>query len=100
MKRVICLLLLLCPMASYAVGQDKVLHFGLAGTAQAACTGLVNAAIDDTTVSNLSCFVAVNTIGIGKELADPYRGEKRELKDIGANLMGSGLVGIMIEVGF
>lgn len=80
--------------------QDKLLHFSVAGTAQAVCTGAMTAITDSKTASNIGCFLAINAAGVAKELTDPSRGGNRELGDIGANLLGSGLVGITIEIGF
>lgn len=83
-----------------SIPEDKTLHFGLAGTGQALCTGMMTALTDSKTASNIGCFLAINTAGVVKELTDPSQGGNRELGDIGANLLGSGLVGLTIEIGF
>lgn len=94
------ILCLAVPMTSYAVQRDKLLHFGLASAAQVGCAGVVAAITKDKTVSNIGCFVTINALGVVKEIRDPSNGGKRELGDVGANVLGSGLSFTMIQFVF
>jgi len=79
---------------------DKAAHFGISATAQTACSTLGNSVLKSRWTSAVTCFVAINTVGALKEVLDPYRGGKREVGDVYANIAGSGLSATLLSVGF
>lgn len=100
---IICLLLpsiCIAEDVETLVPLDKVAHFGLAGTAQAVCSGVMTKITKNKNGSILGCFVAINVAGLAKELTDKQRGGDRDPKDALANALGSGLVGLTLYFGF
>ena len=78
------------------VERDKALHFGASYTAQVLCASMVSEVVKDKQVTNMGCFVAVNALGVAVEhglLGD----NTKDAKDIGANLLGSGLGVLTVE---
>lgn len=78
------------------IERDKALHFGASYTAQVLCASMVSEVIKDKQVINASCFVAVNALGVAIEhglLGD----NTTDIKDIGANALGSGLGVLTVE---
>ena len=98
LRNVIVILVMLTSFDCMAIGADKVTHFSLAFVGQTVCAELADEISGRKALSELGCFVAVNTAGVIKEVIDPHTGGKRELGDIGANLIGSGLsIGVRIN---
>lgn len=94
------ILMALFTIPVHAVEQDKQLHFAVAGTAQALCTATFTAITESKTWSNVGCFVAINSVGLVKELTDKQRNGTPDVNDAIANALGSGLVGLTIQIGF
>lgn len=90
-------------LSTLTIGQpaiDKIAHFGVAGTAQVACTALMNKLTDNKTASNIGCFVAISAASIAKEIVDPHMGHCREFKDAAYSIGGAGVSLIAIQWGF
>lgn len=83
-----------------ALESDKAAHFGVAAAAQLACTAVAKNITDNKTASNIGCFIAVNAVGVGKEMLDKGNGGDRDVKDVYANLLGSGFTFTIIQLGF
>ena len=85
-------------LPAFAVGTDKVAHFGLAFTGQTVCAEIAEKISKNKFWSETGCFAAINAAGVAKELTDESRGGKKEVKDIVANVLGSGLsIGVRIN---
>lgn len=86
--------------ADQAVPTDKAAHFGIAATAMTACSILGKMVSGNKWVSEGVCFLAVNSVGVAKEVTDPLRGGSRDERDIYANLAGSGFSLFAVSFGF
>lgn len=76
--------------------RDKALHIGASFTAQVLCAGVVDEITDNKRLANVSCFIVVNGLGIAVEhgmLGD----NTKDIKDVGANALGSGLGALTVE---
>jgi hypothetical protein len=80
--------------------RDKISHFGAAATAQSLCYSIGKVITGSKWGTTLTCFAAINAAGLMKEAVDPFRGGHREVKDVYANLAGSGLSATLISIGF
>ena len=94
------LLLFSTPKAEASLAVDKAAHFGIAATAQTACSGFAQIITSSKWGSKIACFLLINTAGAAKEITDPYTGGSRDSRDIYANLAGSGLSFFVLSVGF
>ncbi len=80
---------------------DKIEHFGISGALQTACTGIGKAVTDSKWGSAITCFVLINGAGAAKEVLDPkMNGHERDVKDIYANLAGTGFSFLAFSVAF
>ncbi len=79
---------------------DKAAHFGIAATAQTSCYALAKTVTRSKWGSQIGCFVLINAAGAAKEYTDPKRGGDRDVRDIYANVAGSGLSFMLIGVAF
>ena len=104
MKRIVVGFLIGAALACVSIGalfaetieRDKALHFGASYTAQVLCASVVSEVIKDKQVTNASCFVAVNALGVAIEHG-AFGENTKDIKDIGANVLGSGLGVLTVE---
>jgi len=82
------------------IQQDKLMHFGLSAGLHSTCYAVMKGITDSKWVSQVGCFVAVNTAGAIKEYRDPKNGGTRDENDIYANLAGSGMSFLVISAAF
>lgn len=86
--------------AKQQIQEDKAMHFGIAAGAHSGCYAVASAVTQSKWVSQVGCFVAVNTAGLLKELGDQGNGGTQEFGDVYANMAGSGLSMAVISVAF
>lgn len=82
------------------VADDKALHFGVAASAQTGCAVFGRSVVKNKWTSNIACFMAINALGVFKEITDPSRGGEADEADIYANLAGSGLSFLSVSIAF
>ncbi len=82
------------------IPEDKAKHMGVTAAAQTTCTAVGRLISHSKWGSQITCFVAVNSVGVVKELTDPYNGGNRDEKDIYANLIGSGFSFMFMSIVF
>ena len=85
---------------SVPVPTDKAAHYGLAFASQTICSAGMNKVTKKRFMSVAGCFIALNTLGIAKELSDPMRGGKKESGDVIANVLGTASAGVIFQWGF
>lgn len=96
-------ILLMLPSGLFAetlLAPDKAAHFGLAFSAQVVCAALGTKVTDERLWSNVGCFALTNAVGVIKETTDQARGGTPEKGDVVANLLGTGLGGLIFQFGF
>lgn len=78
-----------------AVERDKLLHASVSFGGQVTCAAVATEIVDKDT-ANIGCAVLVTGLGIATE-AGAFGKNKFEVKDIGANALGTGLGALIVE---
>ena len=83
-----------------AIEQDKLQHGAVSAALGTTCSTIANLLTNDIWIAGVGCFLLVNAIGVAKELADPSLGGVRDMKDIFANMAGSGIAVTAVSLSF
>ncbi len=85
---------------AHGMAPDKQAHFAVSAAMGSTCSTIAHLITDNHWISGLGCFALVSSIGLAKELVDPYTGGKREMGDMVANLGGASLSVGVISIAF
>ena len=79
--------------------EDKAAHASFAAAAQVGCSAITTT-FTERMAGTIGCFALINALGVIKEATDPAHHGTRDIKDIYANIIGSGISFIAIEANF
>lgn len=83
------------PPADRWFAKDKLYHFAISATVQAATHASLRANGSDYREASLTAGVVTLSLGIGKEIWDRDRGRIFSLKDLAADAAGGGAAAVM-----
>lgn len=82
------------------IPSDKGMHFGVSAASHMACSVVTEILTDSKWGSNIGCWMAVNTVGVLKEITDPLHKGTRDVTDVYANMAGSGFSFATLSIAF